>query len=316
MAFAQRALAGSPCMVMEIGLGTVPIGALYSPISDLEAALTLNTAWETGLRYFDTAPQYGTGLSELRLGAFLRSKPRGEFVVSTKVGRLLRRDQNTDTLSPIFDFSYDGVMRSLEESLERLGLDYVDFLFIHDPDDHYVDAIDGAYRALDDLRSQGVVKAIGVGMNQSEMLVRFAKECRFDCFLLAGRYTLLDQSALEELLPVCIDRGIAVVVGGVYNSGILADPRNNAKYNYQDAEPDLIRRALDIEAVCARHDVSLKAAAVQFSGAHPAIVSTLLGARTSQEVKENAALFKANVPGELWSELKRRGYIPDSAPTP
>lgn len=317
--------------VTRVGLGTAPLGGLYAPVSDEAARATVERAWELGVRLFDTAPLYGHGLSERRVGAALAGRPRDEFVLATKVGRLLRADAPPDDsqlsgglvrwpdvppVNPVFDFSYEGVMRSLAESLERLGLDRVDVLHIHDPDEHYEDALHGAYRALDRLRAERTIGAVSAGMNQAEMLVRLAREAEFDCFLVAGRYTLLDQSALTELLPVCLEHGIAVILGGVYNSGILADPRPGATYDYSSAPPELLKRARRIAAICERHDVALKAAALQFPLAHPAVTSLLLGPRSVAELEENLALLRLELPTELWVELQRQGLLPAEAPTP
>jgi D-threo-aldose 1-dehydrogenase len=281
-------------------------------VSDDEGHRVVEAAWNAGIRYFDTAPLYGSGLAEHRLGMVLRNKPRSEFVLSTKVGRLLRRDAPADPnqsfkglppLNPVFDFSYDGVMRSVEESLSRLGLDHVDVLLIHDPDDHYEEALTGAYRALDRLRSEGTIKAVGAGMNQAGMLTRFGREADFDCFLLAGRYTMLDQSGAKELLPLCLDRGIAVIAGGVFNSGILADPRPGAPYDYRPAPAELLERAQRIKAICRRHGVDLKAAAIQFPLRHPAVASVLIGCRSVSELEENVRMFESPIPAELWEEV-------------
>ena len=230
----------------------------------------------------------------------------------TKVGRLLRSDAAPDPdqtfrgippLNPVFDFSYDGVMRSVDESLSRLGLDHVDVLLIHDPDSHYEEALAGAYRALDRLRSDGSISAVGAGMNQAEMLVRFAREANFDCFLLAGRYTLLDRVGADELLPLCLERGIAVIAGGVFNSGILAGPTPGAHYNYRPAPRDLVRRALELKAICERHGVDLKSAALQFPLRHAAIPAVLSGCRSVAELEQNLELFEARLPDDLWAEL-------------
>ncbi|MGL4961549.1 MAG: aldo/keto reductase [Inquilinus sp.] len=313
--------------VTRLGLGTAPLGGLYEPVSDALAEETIASAWDLGLRFFDTAPQYGNGLSERRLGRFLAGKPRDSYVLATKIGRLLRVPpqpeaqedafyKGTPPERPVFDFSYDGVMRSLEESLERLGVDRVDVLHIHDPDDHYDAAIAGAYRALDKLRADGVIGAVGAGMNQAEMLARFARDGVFDCFLLAGRYTLLEQRSLDDFMPLCQARGIGVIIGGVYNSGILANPNAGAKFNYQDADPALIARAQALDAVCRRHGVPLKAAAIQFPAAHPAVASILTGARNPAELAENEALFRHPIPADLWAELRAEGLIAPAAPTP
>jgi D-threo-aldose 1-dehydrogenase len=281
-------------------------------VSDDQAHRVIEAAWDAGIRYFDTAPLYGFGLSEQRLGAVLRTKPRDEFVISTKVGRLLRSDaapepgqawQGTPPLNPVFDFSYDATMRSVEESLNRLRLDRVDVLLIHDPDQHFDEALSGAYRALDRLRAERTVTAIGAGMNQAEMLARFAREADFDCFLLAGRYTLLDRTGAKELLPLCLERGIAVIAGGVFNSGILAESGSMRHYNYQQAPADVVSRAQRIKAICERHGVDVKAAALQFPLRHPAVVTVLTGCRSITELEENVRLFDTPIPDELWKEL-------------
>jgi len=312
--------------VTRLGLGTAPLGGLYSPVSDADAFATMQQAWDAGIRFFDTAPQYGNGLSERRLGAFLRSKPRDAFVIATKVGRLLRvpaKDQGEDAYykgtppeRPVFDFSYDGVMRSFEESLARLALDRIDILHIHDPDNHYPEALSGAYRALDRLRSEKVIKAVGAGMNQSEMLARFARDGRFDCFLLAGRYTLLEQRALDEFLPLCAENGISVFAGGVYNSGLLANPIDGAKFNYEDADPALVARAQALGRACGRHGVPLKAAAMQFPLHHPAIAAVLVGPRNPAELADSIAMRSTAIPSALWTELKESGLVDRRAPLP
>jgi D-threo-aldose 1-dehydrogenase len=317
--------------VTRAGLGTAPLGGLYAAVDEETALATIRAAHAAGLRFFDTAPLYGHGLAEQRLGRGLDGLPRDELVLATKVGRLLRAAAPPDAsqlsggidrwpaalpLNPVFDFSYDGVMRSVEESLERLGLERVDVLHIHDPDDHFDEALAGAYRALDLLRDQGVVGAVGAGMNQAEMPVRFAREASFDCFLLAGRYTLLDQSGLRELLPLCLERGIAIVLGGVFNSGLLADPRPGATFDYSPAPPVLVERAQRLESVCERHGVPLKAAALQFPLAHPAVTSLLVGARSPAELDEDLRLLSLPIPGELWEALRRERLVPEEAPTP
>ena len=282
-------------------------------------------AWEAGIRFYDVAPLYGHGLGEIRMGKVLRHKPREEFTLASKVGRLLRAGappepgqafRGTPPVNPVFDFSYDGVMRSFEESLERLGLDRIDILHIHDPDNHYDEALNGAYRALDQLRRDGVIKAVGAGMNQAEMLTRFAREANFDCFLLAGRYTLLDQVALKELLPVCLERGVAIIAGGVYNSGILADPKPGAHYDYAAAPAELIERAQRIDAVCARHSVPIKAAAIQFPLGHPAVTCVVVGCRSAAQFDESLAMFELEIPPAMWQELKHEGLLAEEAPTP
>jgi D-threo-aldose 1-dehydrogenase len=288
----------------RLGLGTAPLAGLYDAVDDETARSTVDRAWACGIRYFDTAPYYGSGNAELRLGSALRERPRDEAVVSTKVGRLLRPGisefPGSPPLEAYFDFSRDGVLRSLEQSLERLQLDRVDVVLVHDPDEHYEEARDGAFAALAELRDQGVVRAIGAGMNQTAMLVRFAREADPDCFLVAGRYTLLDRSAEDELLPLCLERGIAVVVGGVFNSGILA---GGDTYDYAAAPPEIVERARRLREACERHGVPLAAAAVQFPARHPAVTSVLVGCRTPQEVDEDVALASLEVPDALWEEL-------------
>jgi len=281
-------------------------------VADDEAHRVVEAAWQSGIRFFDTAPLYGHGLAEQRLGAVLRDKSRNEFVLATKVGRLLRAGAPADTtqsyrgvpsVNPVFDFSYDGVMRSVEESLTRLGMDRIDILHIHDPDAHYEEAIAGAYRALDRLRSDGTIMGVGAGMNQAEMLARFAREADFDCFLVAGRYTLLDRIASKELLPLCLQRGVAIIAGGVFNSGILADPRPGTHYNYQPAPQELLVRATELREICVRYGVELKAAAIQFPLRHPAVASVLTGCRSVAEVEENVRMFQIPIPERLWDEL-------------
>jgi D-threo-aldose 1-dehydrogenase len=290
-----------------LGLGTAPLGGLYDAVDDETAQATVERACSLGLRFFDTAPYYGSGLAERRLGAVLRDHPRDELTVSTKVGRLLQSGDSRNSgwhgappLDAYFDFSYDAALRSLDESLERLGLDRVDIALVHDPDAHYEEALAGAFRALARLREEGVVRAIGVGMNQTEMLCRFAREADPDCFLVAGRYTLLDRSAAEELLPLCEERGIAVIAGGVFNSGVLADGET---YDYAPAPPAVLERAAELRAACARYDVPLAAAAVQFPSRHPAVASVLAGCRSPAEVEEDVRLFELDLPDNLWQEL-------------
>jgi len=286
---------------------------MFEAVTEDEVHRVVDAAWSAGIRFFDTAPLYGHGLAEQRMGDVLRTKPRDDFVLATKVGRLLRAGAPPEPgqafvgvppVNPVFDFSYEGVMRSVDESLGRLGLDRIDILHIHDPDDHYEQALHGAYRALDTLRSEGTIAAVGAGMNQAEMLARFARDANFDCFLLAGRYTLLDRIGAKELLPLCVERGIAVVAGGVFNSGILANPNSDTHYNYRPAPAELIRRALELKAICERHGVDLKAAALQFPLRHPAIAVVLTGPRSVAELEENIRMFQAPIPDDLWRELE------------
>ncbi|MDA9439248.1 aldo/keto reductase [Bradyrhizobium sp. CCBAU 51745] len=312
--------------VTSIGLGSAPLGGLFSAVSDADAEATVAKAWSLGVRFFDTAPLYGFGLAERRLGAFLRQQQRESYAISTKVGRLLRAPDSTTVeddhfkdapaLRPRFDFSYDGVMRSVEESLERLGLDRVDVLLVHDPDDHYDAAVSGAFRALIRLRDDGTVKAIGSGMNQCEMLTRFAEAVPVDCFLLAGRYTLLDQGALDALFPICTAKNIGILLGGIYNSGILANPHAGAKFNYEDADAALVARALELDQLCRKHGTELKAAALQFGMAHPAVTVAVMGARNASEVADNIAMSERTVPQAFWQELRARNLVDARAPLP
>ncbi|TXK38578.1 aldo/keto reductase [Nonomuraea sp. C10] len=300
----------------RVGLGAAPIGNLFSAVTDEQARATVDAAWESGVRLFDTAPHYGLGLSERRLGAALRG--RSGYVLSTKVGRLLvpsssvRRDtQGFDVpgdFERVWDFSRDGVLRSLEESLERLGLPGVDLALIHDPDDHLDQALSEAYPALAELRSQGVVKAIGVGMNQWRAPLRFVRETDLDVVMLAGRYTLLDQSGLP-LLDACASRGVRVLAAGVFNSGLLATPEPSGTYDYHPAPPELVDRARRIASVCAAHGVTLPRAAMAFPLRHPATAAIVLGARSPGEVRTNAASMERPVPGALWSELRAEGLL-------
>lgn len=294
-------------------LGTAPMGGLFEPVSDEAAAQTLEAAWLAGIRAFDTAPHYGVGLSEQRLGAFLATKPRSEYVLSTKVGRLLvpadgpvegaENFYGTPPLTRVWDFSADGARRSLEQSLERMGLDRVDIALIHDPDDHAQQALDGAYRALADLRAQGVLDAIGVGMNQPELPEWFIRNADLDCVLIAGRYSLLNQSAATNLLPLCLNQNVEVLAGGVFNSGILADPRPGKTYDYRPASPELLGRAQAIRDLCAEYGVPIGAAALQFTLAHPAISTAVLGARTPAEITEDVGYLDVEVPPALLDAL-------------
>jgi D-threo-aldose 1-dehydrogenase len=297
--------------VTRLGVGLAPIGGLYEAVSQEQGLATVNRAYEHGLRLFDTAPLYGYGLSEQRTGLALQALPRDEFVVSTKVGRLLvpGGEGGQDIwpgapkgVAPRFDFSYDGVMRSLEESLARLGLDRVDLLHLHDPDEHYGQALDGGFKALAELRGAGVIAAVGAGMNQSQMLARFARAADFDCFLLAGRITLLDRSGLDEFLPLCQERGIAVIAAGVFQSGLLADPRPGVTDNYSPVNPARLAEALRLKELCASFGVPLRAAAIQFP-LRFGVTSVLAGVRSPAEVDDAVAMANYLVPQELWAAL-------------
>jgi len=317
---AQVPLGRTGLRVSRLMFGGAPIGGLFSPVSDETARATLAAAWDQGIRAFDTAPHYGVGRSEQRIGAFLRDRPRPEFVVSTKVGRrLVPADGDvegaegfyqTPRLSRVRDYSRDGVLATFEDSLARLGLDRIDLVLIHDPDDHAAEALDGAYAALAALRADGVVGAIGVGMNQTAMLEWFIERADLDCVLVAGRYTLLDPGAARSLFPLCLDRGVAVLLGGVFNSGVLANPVPGATYDYAAASPDIVARAARIRAVCDRHGLPIAAAAVQFSLAHPAVTALVVGARTPAEIAEDAGYFALPRPDGLLRELAGEGLIP------
>ena len=312
--------------VTRVGMGGAPIGGLYTAVEAATAVDTIRRAHELGVSYFDTAPLYGSGRSEMLFGDALVGIPRDSYVLSTKVGRLLEpvaeqpeSDQFVDlpSLEPTYDYSRDGVLRSIEESLDRLRLDRVDVVMIHDPDDHFEQAVNETFPALYDLRSQGVVGAIGAGMNQWEMLARFAREADPDCFLLAGRYTLLDQSGLDELLPLCVEKDIGVVLGGPYNSGILAsDLSDETTFNYLPAPRDVLERARRIKEVCDRHGVPLKAAALQFGLAHPAVAATIPGARSIGEIEENLSMAAHPIPADLWDELRAERLIHLDATAP
>ncbi|WP_329190591.1 aldo/keto reductase [Actinacidiphila glaucinigra] len=313
--YAERVPLGrSGVTVSRIGLGTAPLGGLYSAVGGRQAAGTLDAAWRAGIRYFDTAPHYGAGLAEQRLGAFLTGAghPRAECTVSTKVGRLLvpgasapgdEAFHGDPGLVRVRDYSAEGVYRSLAESLERSGLDAFDVVLIHDPDEHWEEAVTGAYPALARLRDEGAVRAIGAGMNQTGILTRFVTETDLDCVLVAGRYSLLDHSAADELLPACADRGVGVLVGGVFNSGILANLAPDAMYDYAPAPQEVLHHALALGERCAEYGVPLAAAALRFPLRHPAVTGVVVGARSAQEVTVNVAHTSATIPEELWAEL-------------
>jgi D-threo-aldose 1-dehydrogenase len=312
--------------VSGLGFGAAVIGNLFTEVSDEQAHEAVNAAWQCGIRYFDTAPHYGLGLSERRLGEALRAFPRPEFTVSTKVGRRLEPagdggDDLADgfavpaTQRRVWDFSADGIRRTLDDSLERLGLDHVDVVYLHDPDDHAEQAFREGYPALEKLRSEGVVGAIGAGMNQAGMLTRFVRETDVDVVLCAGRYTLLDQSALTDLLPAAVERGVSVVIGGAFNSGLLADPRPGATYNYAQAPAELLDRALRMREVAERHGIGLRTAALAFCAAHPAVASVLVGARSAAEVQDAADRFATPVPPAFWQELRDTGLLTTEEPS-
>jgi D-threo-aldose 1-dehydrogenase len=326
--------------VTELGLGGAPMGGFRATISDAEAMTLTDAAYEGGVRYFDTSPFYGYGRSELRIGAALREKPRHEYVLSTKVGRVMRamrpgekppadfRENGLPGFAPAFDYTYDGVMRSLEHSHLRLGLARIDIALIHDVDfwtikdravleERFKRVMDSGFKALDELRKAGVIGAIGVGINEADTSLRFIQAGNFDCMLLAGRYTLLEQGGLQAFLPECVRRNVSVILGGPYNSGILTGGvKPGATHDYVAAPTHLIEKAQKIEAACQRHGVELGAAALQFPLFHPAVCSVIPGALSAPEVKQNIGRLSAKIPVELWSELKRERLLDPSAPTP
>jgi D-threo-aldose 1-dehydrogenase len=325
----KRRLPNRSLALSELSLGCSQLGNMYREISNTDARSTVDVAWELGVRYFDTAPHYGLGLSEQRLGAALASHPRDAYVLSSKVGRLLVPVECPDGLDDqgfvvpathrrVWDFSRDGIRRSLEESLERLGLDRLDIVYLHDPDEHWTDVLATGYAALEELRAAGVVGAIGAGMNQSKMLADLVRDTDVDVIMLAGRYTLLEQDALDDLLPLCCERRVAVVAAGVFNSGVLARarPARDAKYDYGDAPRELVERAQAIARVCERHGTTLPAAALAFPLAHRAVASVCVGARSAAQMQRNAALYGQTVAPDLWSELKAEGLLRNDAPVP
>lgn len=322
--------------VTAFGFGTAPVGNFLRETDETTAAAMFARAWEAGVRFFDTAPMYGHGLAELRTGQALRWKRRDDYVLASKVGRVLTpapRDTirfapwvNAGAFDMRFDYSYDGTMRSVEDSLQRMGLERMDIAFIHDIDRFtrgadqprvFAEAMDGCWRALSSLRDQGVLKAIGVGVNEWEVCHAALQTRDFDCFLLAGRYTLLEQEALDGFLPLCEARGAAVVVGGGFNSGILATGAvEGAKYNYTAAPPHVVEKVRRIEAVCRDHDVPLAAAALQFVVAHPAVPCFMAGTRTVEQLDRNLAWFDHPIPAEFWADLKAKSLLREDAPTP
>lgn len=323
----------------QLGMGSAPIGNLYSAVSNDEAQATLSAAWDAGIRYFDTAPQYGLGNSERRVGQFLRTKKRDDFVLSTKVGRILKlcpEDQRlgigkwfeVPARQEQFDYSYDGVMRSIEFSLERTGLDRFDILFAHDLDvfthgsvenrDHYIDQfINGGYYALMSLRDQGVIKAFGAGVNEGQACQLLAERGDMDLFLLAGRYTLLEQEPIDTIFPLLNERGIGIVLGAAFNSGILATGAiEGAWFNYDPAPPEVMQRVRQIEDVCADHKVRLIDAALQFPLANPIVKTLIPGAKQASEAASLIDLLNASIPAEFWSDLKTKGLLQKEAPVP
>ena len=312
----------------RIGLGGAPLAGLFSPVADEDAVATVQAAWDEGWRYFDTAPHYGLGLAEERLGAGLAGKARSEYVLSSKVGRVI---YEADTAEPDnegfavvsnrrrrWDFSRDGVLRSIEDSLRRLEVDRLDVVFVHDPDDHYEEAVATAFPTLIELRDEGVIGAIGAGMNQTEMLTRFVREVDIDTIMLAGRYTLLDPDGLDDVLPACVENDVQVVAVGIFNSGLLSQPRPavDATFNYAPAPAALLEKTNKLADLCESHGVTLPAVALAFPLFHPAVAGIAVGCRTPEEVHTNAALARTEIPTALWQALKSAGLLREDAPTP
>lgn len=316
----------------RLGMGGAPLGNLFEVVSEADAQASLQAAWRAGIRHFDTAPHYGAGLSEHRMGAAMRGWPRGAFSLSTKVGRMLEPDPDVPDVAEGFtgalpfrrrtDYSGSGALRSIEDSLQRLGLSRIDTVYIHDVSEDWHgaawttrmdEAMAGAARVLTDLKRQGVIRAWGLGVNMVEPCLAALERSEPDLFLIAGRYTLLDHTALERLFPACAARGVRCVLGGPYNSGLLA---GGTTFDYEAAPPEIAALARAVEAVCVRHGVNIKAAALQFCAAHPQVAAVIPGARNAAEVVENAAMMDAAIPGQLWRDLRAEGLIPEAAPLP
>jgi aryl-alcohol dehydrogenase-like predicted oxidoreductase len=321
--FEQVRLADTEVRVTRLGLGTAPLGGWPRAVPAGVGEATVRRAWDVGLRYFDTAPYYGSGRSEQYIGAALAGVARSAFSISTKVGRVLEPGRPAESIyedglpfTPVFDFSAAGVERSMASSRERLAMDRIDIALIHDPDDHHEAAIESAFPALAARRESGEIGAIGVGMIPCEPLARFAEEADFDCLMMIGRYTLLDQSALDSLLPTALNRGISIIAGGVFNSGLLANPAPDAAYDYHPAADHLVKRALLIAQACDDFEVPLRAAALQFAFGHPAVASVVVGARTPDEVDDAVAMIQRPIPAELWAILKERDLLREDAPVP
>jgi len=336
---AKRKLGRTDATVTRVGLGCAPLGDLFVPVSEEVAHQTLQAAWDGGVRYFDTAPFYGYGKSEHRVGTFLRNQPRSEFTISTKVGRIFRRPHNLAAFDPgvwvgglpfefDYDYSYDGIMRSVEDSLQRLSLPSVDILLIHDldfftlgseklVDAHMTQLFTSGWRALDELRGSGQVKAIGAGINTLDLIPRFLDALDLDTFIVAGAYNLLEQGMLDHELPLCAERGIEVIIGAVFASGILATGAvPGATYRYQPASEEILDKTRKIEAVCDRHQTPLPMAALQFLLAHPSIASIIPGALEPSHIKNNIDAVQQSIPAQLWDELKEAGLLRADAPTP
>jgi len=324
----------------ELGIGTAPIGGWPNFVENQKVEEALEESWSGGVRYFDTAPFYGYGRAEERLGKFLKKKNRNEFVVSTKVGRIIVDAKETSDFSPFFkgapkkepyfDFSYDATLRSFEDSLKRLQLDKIDILLIHDPDNHFKDAVNGSLKAINNLKDQKVISAVGCGMNQNEMLTKFANTGLVDCFLLAGRFTLLDQRSLDELIPACEKNNVSLIIGGVFNSGILIAPSPNSYFDYvelnnswldnakqlgvrmpesYESNTYWLDKANEINKICQKHNVNLKTAALKFPYLNSNIATVLTGVTSKEQVLENLMSYSTNISNDLWNELEQKNLI-------
>jgi len=334
-----RKLGRTGAEVTQLGFGTAPLGELFVRVDEPTAAATLQAAWDAGIRYYDTAPYYGRGLSEIRLGRFLDRQPRSEFVLSTKTGRWFFPPADPDSFHPegwagglrldhVHDYSYDGLMRSFEQSHMRLGMNRIDLLIIHDLDfwfhkteqkvvAHLSQLFTSGWRALEELRAHKLIRGIGAGINEVGMMPRFLDMVGLDFFLVALRYTLMEQEVLEAEFPYCERMGVGVVVGGVYNSGITATgPVKGAKYNYEDATPEMLARVAKVEAICRKHETPMAAAALQFPLFHPIVASVIPGAIAPEQVRQNVENFRRPLPPALWADLKREGLISEKAPVP
>jgi D-threo-aldose 1-dehydrogenase len=331
----RRQIGPTDLYATAIGFGSAPLGNRFRVLDENTCHQLVDDAWDYGVRFFDTAPMYGHGLAENRLGTALRARPRSDYLLATKVGRLLRPAPNdgyhdmwvsVPPMGIVYDYSYTGTMRSIEDSLQRMLTDRIDIAFIHDCDRYghgdnqpavFEEAISGAARALLDLREQGVIGAVGIGVNEADVCVAAVHRADFDVFLLAGRYTLLEQDPLDHLMPLCVDRGISLVLGGVFNSGILATGAiDGAHHNYGPAAESVLSRVRQMETICVHYDVPLAAVALQFVLAHPAVTSVLVGASNLDQQAGNFQAAEVDVPGELWAELRSQGLVRDCAPTP
>jgi D-threo-aldose 1-dehydrogenase len=331
----RRAIGSTDLWTTAIGFGSAPLGNRFRTLDEDTCQHLVDDAWDHGVRLFDTAPMYGHGLAENRLGTALRSRPRDEYLLATKVGRLLRTSArgNHDPMwtkvppmGVVYDYSYTGTMRSIEDSLQRMLTDRIDIAFIHDCDRYghgenqpavFEEAINGAAPALVELRDEGVIGAVGMGVNEADVCVAAAQRADFDVFLLAGRYTLLEQDPLDELMPHCVDKGISLILGGVFNSGILAaGSTTGAHHNYESPSEEVLTRVRNIEVICARYDIPIAAVALQFVLAHPAVASALVGASNLTQQADNFRAATINVPDDVWTELQQHNLIRPDAPRP